>query len=107
MKSSWRSFFQSYSCIVGLVAHVVILLPILSMLSLPAGTSVRPMGWAMLAVVVTLFSFPVGIVTALCDAAVGKRRLAVLGFALCSMPFFSASIFLHVLAFLKGLHVAE
>ena len=106
MKNFWRSFFQSYSCVVGFVAHIVVALPLLEMLTLPAGTSVRPMGWAVLAFGVALVSFPVGIVTALCDAAAGKSRLAILGFVLCSVPFLSASFLLHGLAFLKGLHVA-
>jgi hypothetical protein len=107
MKRFFRSFFQSLSCLVGFVAHVIILLSFLPMLPLPAGTWIRPMGWAMLVFCIALFTFPVGIIMVITDAINGKRRLALLGFVLCSIPFVSASLLLEALAMLKGLHIAE
>jgi hypothetical protein len=95
--------FTSVALAVVVLAHAIVLAISAQFFFVPAGSAVRPMGWAMFVCIVSVVSFlvaePVGIVAAIKEK---PRFLGVVGMIGGITPFFLSSFILHLAAQVKG-----
>jgi hypothetical protein len=98
---------ESTSCSIGLTTQLIVFLLAVPFAATPSGTSIRPMGWAMLVFMVGALAFFLGALSAIVDVMSGKRVHALIGFVLCASTFFAASGWLHLIAILKGFTLAD
>jgi hypothetical protein len=95
--------FTSVALTVVLLAHAIIFAISAQFFFVPAGSAIRPMGWAMFVGIVSLVAFllaePISVVATIKER---PRFLGIIGMVGGITPFFFSSFILHLAARIKG-----
>jgi|SRR5579859_2406091 len=99
--------FTAVALVVVFLAHTIIFLISAQFFFVPAGSHIRPMGWAMFVAVVSFVSLllvePISIVATIKEK---PRFLGIVGLVCGLTPFFFGSFILHFAAWVKGFELS-
>jgi hypothetical protein len=89
---------------VAAIAHILVLASSIQFFFVPAGSHIRPMGWALMMFIIGAGTFVVAVpIGAIAIRKERPRYLGAIGLVLGLTPFWFSSFLLHFAAWLKGL----
>lgn len=109
MYLSARKVMWGVSCIFcGIVCNGYLMLDSLGFFFLPFGTPVRPIGWAVLVVYISVFAAIVGVTLAVISFAKKEKPILFgVGLILAFCPYFVSQLLFELAVVMRGLQVAE